>query len=211
MPVVKTTKINEKSTYAIWEVTEGLEELKSLANQIPHLQLPDEDVSNEIKQIEWIAGRLLLAALTKDRGYEYLGIYKDEYGKPHLKGNECHISLSHSYPYVVAIIHEDKAVGIDVEQPKEKLLRIAHKFLSEEEQDRCGEDTSLLCTYWCAKEALYKLYGKKKLIFKENLVVDHLPNQGNNLLFGRVIVNGTTNEYQLQVEKISNSLIVFTK
>lgn len=207
MPVVKTTKINEKSAYAIWKVTEGVDELKSLASKMSNVQLPDKDVSNEIKQIEWIAGRLLLATLTKDRGYEYLGIYKDEYGKPHLKDNDCQISISHSYPYVVAIIHEDKAVGIDVEQPKEKLLRIAHKFLSDEEQNVCGEDTSLLCTYWCAKEALYKLYGKKKLIFKENLAVDYR----DNLLFGRVIVNGITSEYELQVKKISDSLIVFTK
>jgi 4'-phosphopantetheinyl transferase EntD len=211
MPVVKTIKINEKSAYAIWKVTEGIDELKSLANEVPNLNLPDKDISNEIKQIEWIAGRLLLASLVIDRGYAYHGIYKDEFGKPFLKDNHCQISLSHSYPFVVAIIHEDQAVGIDVEQPKDKILRIAPKFLSEEEQVSCGDDISLLCTYWCAKEALYKLYGKKKLIFKEHLAVDYRRFHGENLLFGKVIVNGASSRHALQVEKIGDSLIVFTK
>lgn len=210
MPIVKTAKINEKSTYAIWETTEDIDELRSLAKETKNIELPDDNISNEAKKIEWMAGRLLLASLVKEAGHEYLGIYKDEYGKPHLQNLNHQISLSHSFPLVTAIIHQDKAVGIDVEQPKEKLRNIAHKFLSEEEQEKCGTNLELLCTFWCAKEALYKLYGKKKLIFKENLAVEYRLHGEEVRLFGKVIVNDTIKEYGMQVEKVSSSLLVFT-
>ena len=210
MPIVKTAKINEKSIYAIWKITENVEELRKLAQNTANVQLPDKNISNETKKMEWIAGRLLLASLVNEVGRNYAGIYKDEYGKPYLKGLNYQISLTHSFPLVAAIIHEGKAVGIDVEQPKEKLLNIAHKFLSEEEQEICGNDIELLCTFWCAKESIYKLYGKKRLIFKENLRVNYRVNGEEKCLSGKVILNDTTEEYKLQAEKINNSLLVFT-
>jgi len=209
MPILKIAKINEKSAYAIWEITEDVEKLRELVKNSANVQLPDADVTNEIKRAEWMAGRLLLSSLVKELGEQYPGIYKDEYGKPHLKEIDLHISLSHSYPLVAAIIH-DSPVGIDVEQPKEKLRTIATRFLAEDEQKVCADNIELLCTYWCAKEALYKLYGKKKLVFKENLAVNYQQKDGVVDLSGKVIVNGTTETYQLQVEKVKNSLLVHT-
>ncbi len=210
MPIVKTAKINEKSTYALWEITESVEELRVLVANTANVQLPDGDITNETKQKEWMAGRLLLSSLVNEVGDDYQGIYKDQYGKPHLNQLKHQISLSHSLPLVAAIVHQDRAVGIDVEQPKEKLRKIATKFLSKNEQEVCGDDTELLCTYWCAKEALYKLYGRKKLIFKENLQVSYRVDGEDIQLFGKVIVDGTIEEYKLKVEKINNSLLVFT-
>lgn len=206
MPILKTAKINDKSAYAIWEITECVEELGVLVENATNVQLPDRDISNETKQSEWMAGRLLLASLVEEMELVYYGIYKDDYGKPHLKNLDYHISLSHSFPLVAAIIHQNHSVGIDVEQPKEKLLRIASRFLSEEEQEVCGNNTEMLCIHWCAKEALYKLYGKKQLIFKENLLIRMAGDQ----LSGKVIVNGVVSEYKLQVEKVMNSFLVFT-
>lgn len=206
MPILKIAKINDKSTYAIWEITERVEELRVLVENAANVQLPDRDIANQTKQSEWMAGRLLLTALAEDMGLVYLGIYKDDDGKPHLRNLDYHISLSHSSPLVAAIIHQDHAVGIDVEQPKEKLLRIASRFLSEEEQQVCGDHKDLLCIHWCAKEALYKLYGKKQLIFKENLLIS----MKGDALFGRIIVNGVTSEHKLQIEKVMNSFLVFT-
>ena len=209
MPILKSAKINKKSTYAIWEITESVDQLIELVKNTPNVKLPDTDVTNKIKQAEWMAGRLLLSSLVEGLGEQYPGIYKDEFGKPHLKDIDLHISLSHSYPLVAAIIR-DSPVGIDVEQPKEKLRNIATRFLSEREQNECGGNVDLLCTFWCAKEALYKLYGKKKLIFKENLAVNYQEEDGVIDLSGKVIVNGSSETYQLQVEKVKNSLLVFT-
>jgi phosphopantetheinyl transferase len=209
MPILKTAKINDKSVYAIWEITEDAEQLSRLVKSASNVQLPDTDITNDIKRAEWMAGRLLLSSLVNELGKPYSGIYKDEHGKPHLKGFDLHISLSHSYPLVAAIIHHSP-VGIDIEQPKEKLKRIATRFLTEVEQEICGDDLEILCAFWCAKEALYKLYGKKKLIFKENLAIDYKIDNGSKRLSGKVIVNGNTEEYQLRVEKVKNSLLVFT-
>ena len=62
-----------------------------------------------------------------------------EVAKPSLDQNSHHISLSHSYPYVAAQI-DSHAVGIDVEQPKEKLLRIAHRVFNKAEVKDAGTD-----------------------------------------------------------------------
>ena len=206
MPIVKTTKINEKSAYAIWKITESVEELKVLTNT-KNIQLPDISSANKIKQTEWMASRFLLVSLLEKIGYTYSGMYKDQYDKPHLKNLNVQISLSHSFPLVAAIIHLEKAVGIDIEKPRDKLRNIAHKFLSKEEQRICGDDLDLLCIHWCAKEALYKLYGKKKLTFKENLLVRMTGNE----LYGKIIVNDLSKEYKLQVQKILGSFLVLTK
>ena len=209
MPILKTAKINNKSAYAVWEITESVDQLRDLVESTPNVQLPDADVTNRVKQVEWMAGRLLLSSLVTELGGEYPGVYKDQYGKPHLKDSDLHISLSHSYPLVAAIV-QDSPVGIDVEQPKQKLRRISARFLTENEKKVCGDNLELLCTYWCAKEALYKLYGKKKLIFKENLSVNYKEKEGIIDLSGKVIVNDSSETYQLQLEKVKDSLMIFT-
>jgi phosphopantetheinyl transferase len=105
-------------------------------------------------------------------GIEYAGIHKDSFGKPFLRNSSFHISLSHSYPFVAAQLSVDRAVGIDVEQPKEKLLHIAHRILSPNELQDAGSDIHKHCVYWCAKEALYKIDGKRGLHFSNQLNIE---------------------------------------
>ena len=45
-------------------------------------------------------------------------------------------------------------------------------FLSEQELENTGEDLEKICIYWCAKEALYKVYGKRGLHFASQLLVE---------------------------------------
>jgi 4'-phosphopantetheinyl transferase len=116
------------------------------------------------------------------------------------KNNPYQLSLSHSYPYVGALIDKNKSVGIDVEQIKSKLLKIAPRVLHPTELKDAGDNEIKHCIYWCAKEALVKIYGKKDLVFAENLIIKPftLQNQGN--ISGRIIVNSTETTIPLYYE-----------
>ncbi|MEJ0056853.1 MAG: 4'-phosphopantetheinyl transferase superfamily protein [Bacteroidota bacterium] len=148
--------------WGLWHIQEG----EGLTGEI----CPSE-IINEQKQLEWLTGRALIKTLAESLGLKYNGLNKDEFGKPFLNSHPHHISLSHSYPHVVAQIDRTSPVGIDLEQPKEKLRTIAHRVFSAGEVKDAGNDIIKLCIYWCAKEALYKFYGKRNLLFTDHLKV----------------------------------------
>src|SRR5690606_36591656 len=93
----------------------------------------------------------------------------DENGKPYLN-NGLAFSISHSGIYAAIIINKT-GCGIDIEKISPKVERIKHKFLNDTDLELIDSlddyPLKILTMYWCAKEALYKLYGNKKLIFKD--------------------------------------------
>ncbi|MDH5366762.1 MAG: 4'-phosphopantetheinyl transferase superfamily protein [Cyclobacteriaceae bacterium] len=210
MPIIKIDQISKHSAVALWKINESESELYELMKNDSVLQLPDPDVSNVIKKREWMSGRLVLKALIEHLGLKYHGIYKDEVGKPHLNKHPHHISLTHSFPWVGAIVCKNGAVGIDLEQPTKKLNRIAHKFLCEKELVQADNNTEQLCVYWCAKEALYKLKGQKGIIFKENLLLDPFEMDTKMELIGNIIVDDKVKSYKLRAEKINMTYLVYT-
>src|SRR5690606_6734732 len=126
------------------------------------------------------------------------GLTKNEHGKPFLKDSKYSVSLSHSYPYVAAVIGRNEPVGIDLEQPKEKLLKIAPRVLHPDELVDAGADVVKHCIYWCAKETLVKIHGKKDLAFAENLRISAFSMQNTGQLIGRIIVNARERAIPLQ-------------
>lgn len=176
---------SEERIWGLWKITEDEPSLKAL--------VPAEEISpaltNELKRLEFLAGRALIRSLLQQWRIRYEGMRKDEYGKPFLLGSDIHISLSHSYPFAAGILHRRLTVGIDLEQPKDKLLRIAPRILSETELNNAGDNVVKHCVYWCAKETLIKIYGKKDLVFAKNLLVSPFDLRPNGHLIGRILAN----------------------
>ncbi|MCE2893436.1 MAG: 4'-phosphopantetheinyl transferase superfamily protein [Flammeovirgaceae bacterium] len=167
MPLYKLKKTGTESAWGIWKVEESAEELAFNA-----FEEAPEGIIHLTKRLEWLASRVLIRTLLEQNDLSYSGIHKDEFGKPFLRELPHHISLSHAYPFVAAQLDKNKPVGIDIEQPTEKLLRIAPRVLSIEELENAGSDIRKHCVYWCAKEALYKVHGKRGLHFASQLLVD---------------------------------------
>ncbi|MGE0771116.1 MAG: 4'-phosphopantetheinyl transferase superfamily protein [Cyclobacteriaceae bacterium] len=207
MPQLELSSIEREEGVALWHITEGEEELAAAV--LPDV-CPGEIVS-PLKRKEWLAGRLLLMHLTKLTGMNYRGIVKDEFGKPFLKDSPFHISLSHSFPYVAAQISSKKPVGIDVEQPNEKLLRIAPRILDAVELDHAGNDVVVHCIYWCAKETLYKIYGKRGLLFSNHLHVRPFAKSTKGLIDGAIEFNGYAMKEKLGYRVNNDFVLVFTK
>ncbi len=187
MPRLKITRMNQHSHWGLWYISESEQELGFEA-----MESCPEEIINPQKRLEWLAGRVLVRALVEHCGLTYGGIQKDEYGKPLLKDHPHRISLSHSFPYVAAQVDRDQDVGVDLEQPKPKLLTIAHRVLSPSEQRDAGEEVVKHCVYWCAKEAMYKIHGKRGLHFATQLLVDPFTLAQAGTLLGRIVSDHET-------------------
>lgn len=115
-----------------------------------------------------LQGRQVLVDYLLGNGTEI--IYNDK-GKPFIKGSHKHISITHSHDKLAVIINERQATGIDIELIRDKVLKIKHKFLSEEELKDASDNVTKLILYWAVKESLYKVYGEKEVDFIKHLKV----------------------------------------
>jgi phosphopantetheinyl transferase len=90
-----------------------------------------------------------------------------------LEDEQYHFSISHCGDYAAAIVSRDKRVGIDIEIPGEKALRVKDKFLNEEEKKNfLGDDPIRTVTLlWCAKEAVFKWYGLGNVDFRNHILL----------------------------------------
>ncbi len=205
MPLQSFQAKDQQSGWALWFITESEEALQ----QHVHESIPVEITSHQ-KRLEWLAGRLLIKTLVEKCGLVFQGMTKDEFGKPHLIHHSHFISLSHSYPFVAAQIDQYSLVGIDIEQPKEKLLKIAHRVLSKEEVQDAGMDTVKHCVYWCGKEALYKIDGKKGLHFINQLNITPFLLEKSGKLHGIISSNSGKQKVTLGYEVHQDFVVVYT-
>lgn len=189
MPLKFFSKDGSQGGWAVWHINETEEQLRSEV-----IGLPPSEIVHERKRLEWLAGRHAAMTLCNHVGLRYFGIRKNEFGKPFLEKYPHHLSLSHSFPYVAAQIDLHHAVGIDIEQPREKLLAVASRILSPSELLDAGKDTTKLCVYWCAKESMYKIHGSGSLFFSQHLNVEPFRLTGNGKLAGRIVNGGEERE-----------------
>lgn len=163
MPLLQEWSPLPNSLAAIWIIEEP-ESFFSEKNGVDatHIRHPK-------RRLEHLAGRFLLQQLNTD--FPLHLIEKDQQGKPVLPGNECFFSVSHSYPYVTAIVSNHHAVGIDIQVPHPNIAALAAKFLDEDERRRLGQSDAHFNLAWTAKEAAYKLQGLRGVDFKRHLPI----------------------------------------
>jgi phosphopantetheinyl transferase len=205
MPLEKIECMHDRA-WGLWKITESEEALLNLVNGVERIE---SQLSHPLKRLEFVTGRVLAKVLLEELGYTFNGVAKDAYGKPFYKSSNVHLSLSHSFPYVAALADTSKSVGIDVEQVKPKLQRVAPRILHPSELLHANNDATKLCVYWCAKETLVKVHGKKDLVFSEDLIIDsfHLEKQG--FINGKIIANGNESLIPLWYQVYTDFVIVF--
>ncbi|HEX5168634.1 MAG TPA: 4'-phosphopantetheinyl transferase superfamily protein [Cyclobacteriaceae bacterium] len=207
MPLQKIVREGDQ-LWGLWKINEDEASLHRMVNE--YEKIP-ESLTNTVKRLEFLAGRNLVKTLMTDRGLTFRGIIKDEFGKPYPADSSYQLSLSHSFPYVAASLHSGKSVGIDLEQPKAKLLRIAPRILNEEELTSAGSDLTKHCIIWCAKEVLIKVHGKKDLVFAKNLQIAPFSLDSTGQITGRIIVNNHQTIVPLYYEVDKDFIVVLNK
>ncbi|MBL0743228.1 4'-phosphopantetheinyl transferase family protein [Chryseolinea lacunae] len=194
--------------WGLWHITEHEQELSM---RLGALERVPESLTHPNKRLEFWAGRVLVKEILESMKVSFRGIVKDDFGKPFPAGLDYHLSLSHSYPYVAALVDTKHSVGIDLEQPKEKLFRIAPRVFAPGELHDAGTDLTKHCVYWCAKEAMLKVYGKKDLVFAENLLVSPFSLEGEGDIHGKIIVEDQVRMIPLHYVVYPNFVVVFNQ
>jgi len=127
------------------------------------------DIKNEKRRVEHLAGRFLLQYLVP--GFPLHEIQKDRHDKPRTNNNGYFFSISHSWPYIAAVISTHSEVGIDIQTWNPRIPSIQHKFLSPDEQLLFKNEISLITAAWTAKEAAYKWNGRRNVDFIEDMPI----------------------------------------
>lgn len=205
MPLSKIEKTGSQSAWGLWLITEEEPDLSYLSFE----SCPEEIIHPE-KRLEYLAGRALIKTLVESVQVTYEGLRKDEFGKPFLKSHPHAISLSHSFPYVAAQIDRSHSVGIDVEQIREKLRQVGPRVLSPREVADASGSLVKLCIYWCAKEALYKIHGKRNVLFTDHLQVSPFELAESGELQARIDVSGAEQNVTLRYHVTKEYVLVYT-
>jgi 4'-phosphopantetheinyl transferase len=209
MPLSKFEKINANSFWCLWEITESFEQLYQKVVLSEHGKREIGSISHPIKQRERLAARCCVQELVRQTGNEYKGIIKDEHDKPFLIDYPYHISISHSFPFAAAIMHKKLPVGIDIEKPTEKLGRIAHRFLNENEFIDSNGELKKLCIYWSGKESIYKLNGKTGLSFKKDIRIAPFELHKRDVIKSEFAVGKSTARIALNYQELYGHIICY--
>ena len=173
VPVFFQQQINESTRLGIWKIEETEEFFKGNVPQ-------HRSVTHPHKRVQHLAGRFLLQFLFPDFPYELVQVADTR--KPFLPDERYHFSISHCGDYAAAIVSRNKRVGVDVEIPADKIMRIQDKFLSQEEkrftignkQLAMGNSTEVWSStlLWSAKEAVFKWYGEGSVDFRQHIQLE---------------------------------------
>jgi 4'-phosphopantetheinyl transferase len=205
--IIFSKNISSKTIITLWKIEESPSYFLDYLGINP-IDLPElSNATHPVKQLEWLASRTCVKYSVEALNHPYCGIAKDQHNNPYFIDNQGFVSLSHTNEYAVAVVSFEEEVGIDIEKISDKLSRVAHKFLSIPERLHAGDNLFKMCIYWCAKESLYKWYGKKNLSFKENIYIESFEEKPSTLQ-GEIFVDGVLKtEHQLAVFYVEDFVI----
>jgi phosphopantetheinyl transferase len=209
MPLHTNREIAHESRLMIWEIKESPEWFLEALHLEEDELLQYNGFRTDQRRVHWLAYRHLLKnVLGKGR---QIRVKYDPHSKPFIDLSDENISVSHSGKFAAVITSKRNKVGIDIEQVHPRLHRVAEKFMSPEEgiNESSVLTTDHLCLHWCAKEALYKLYGERELDFREHIRVVQPPPGNEGRFSGRVFNERSSQEFQLKAEKIDDYFLVF--
>ena len=211
MPLQTLISLNNDCSAVLWRITEDEPTLRVglplMADEATDLA----GITHPAQRVEWLACRVAVRELV---GAGYAGLQKDEFGKPHLISTVSadfspvtgYVSLSHTGGWAAAVWHKSKPVGIDIEPVRAQFGRVVPRVLSDTEIAHANGDLLRLAMYWCAKESLYKLYGKRQLTFREHLLIDPFAD-GATHLTGHVRLPGHAETVQIVCQPAGPGLL----
>jgi len=150
--------------------------------------------------------RLLLCNILQD---EVVEVAYQPAGQPCLpKFPHLYISISHSAHWYAIYISEAKPVGVDIQVPRQAILKGVDYFLNEvERQDKQRmADLDSLHKMWGAKEAFYKLLGGAEQEPEKAFTIREIEQASS----GRIMLAYAGKQYVLHAEKHEEYYLVYT-
>ncbi len=167
MPLFFKKEESTGGIVAVWKITESVDELQS------QLKLQETELNRlnsfrlDKRKLEFLATRCLLKELLNDDPViSYL-----ESGRPILENSTDNLSISHTKGYAAVALSKTKFSGIDIEHPSERVVKVYDRFVSNEEKQFIPKDKEkeYYTLIWCLKEAMYKIFDEKSVIFNQDL------------------------------------------
>jgi phosphopantetheinyl transferase len=204
MPLFNSINNRENTQIFIWKITESEAFLRT------GIELSDNSknrlftMSSELHR----RGFLSIRHLLKHAGYSDLDLYYSVHGKPHLI-DEKYISITHSFEFT-AIIISDVPIGIDIEKQRDKIKRIAPKFIGYEEDFIATLENPVkeLTVVWGAKESMYKLYGHKGLGFKAHCLVEAFTMETDQTV-ARIVFEEDNLKFDVFFKEVENFMLAY--
>lgn len=187
MPAYRCVNLGANGAYLVWRVTEPVALLAASVALTPAEKAEYMTITHARRQREWLAARVALRALLDQQAERYTSLQKDCWGKPYLVDSHLAVGLAHCNTFACAAVDRQRPIGIDIQQPQERLRSIKEKFLQPDELQAVGDSLQALCMYWCAKEAIYKAVGGKGLSLRQDISILPAASPSQDTLQGVVL------------------------
>ncbi|MEM7039183.1 MAG: 4'-phosphopantetheinyl transferase superfamily protein [Bacteroidota bacterium] len=213
MPFIPLPHIDHKVYLGMWQVEEDEDYFHSRLNIYENEKNILASISHPQKRLEWLSSRLCLKELLKiTHKVESLN---QPTGQPYLSDHSFNISYSHSNMFSGAIASEHVPVSIDLEDlSKQRNLETRFLFMHPDEIawfESTG-DLRAFFLIWSAKETLYKIYAKRGIVFKENLLInsEKQPLGESGTVSGILIADGYEKTYTIHYRFNPRVLLTYT-
>ncbi|MGP1620913.1 MAG: 4'-phosphopantetheinyl transferase family protein [Candidatus Cryptobacteroides sp.] len=208
MPLYLKKELKDKTTVAVWQITETEDELKRLSS-IPNDEMEEISyISNESVRKQRLAVRALLDSLFEEKVY----LNHHDNGKPYLENSVTNISITHTEKYVAVILNDNEDLGIDIESLDRDFSAVEQKALSDDEIDDLDDErrNEQLAIYWCAKEAIFKRLSQYNVDFAEQIEIERFRPKGEGELSATFIhKDGYEEEFELEYITFDRHVLVW--
>lgn len=211
MAIAYKKQVDSDTEFALWKIEEDADTLYQQLQLNKQEKAYIDQLSNGKRNLHWLGTRVLLRTMLNTD--KYIDCQIDEHGKPYLVNMPYQISLSHSFDYAAVMISKSRPVGIDIEQIKEKVERIAPKFMKPQEMAFIDSQAKIQHLYvcWCAKEAVYKCYGQKEVSFLDNIALKAFYYQPEGSLKAHLHKDDVSLDYQVEYLQYEDYMIGYVK
>lgn len=208
MPLYKTINFNSSTQILIWKISESYEQLFSEVQLNEKSLIRLNGMKSQLHQRAFLSVRKLL----QEANYSDFDLYYDKFGKPFLNDDK-HISITHSHEFS-GIIISDQTVGIDIEMQREKILKIADKFVNTTELLRLKSLNSQdyikkLTVKWGAKEAVFKIRNEPGISFKDHIQVNSFEIKDETTT-ATLEMENVKQKFSIHFEEFENFTLVYT-
>ena len=180
----------------VWKITSSYEDqIKNPLLNTAEL-ISANELKNEKRKKEFLSSRIALKKIfNKD-----LELKHHTSGKPFIKEAK-YLSISHSSNFL-ALAYGDENIGIDIEKPQNRMVKLIPKILSEIELMEFKKEPSidLACKLWGAKEAILKYVGDRNLNYKEEIKVENIQLR---------VATYLKMNFKVEFEKIENMILTY--
>lgn len=203
MPFFKSIKIKLNTNLYLWKITESYDWFCENVKLKETSFLRLESMKSESHRKGFLAVRMLLQEI----GYSDYDLFYDDFGKPHLQDGK-HISISHSNDFSAVVI-SNEILGLDIEQLKEKTLKIAPRFMQIHHLEGLSFEEKLKksTVVWGIKEAIFKIKNEKGISFPEHIFEKPFDLKDKKAV-GILQFNGKEEFFNAHFEQIENYIFV---